>query len=157
MPKHSENPPPQPPTNDDRLLAAYLTDRDARCPICLYNLRGLTSPRCPECGHALRLTVGAVDPTSLAWITIVAVLWAAGGIGGVLIYFSIREGIPIHMFWAWWQFACFYAIMACAPLALLALFLRRPFQKLPKKTQWRIAGFVIIPVALFFIIPVLFS
>ena len=21
------------------------------CPLCLYNLRGLTEPRCPECGY----------------------------------------------------------------------------------------------------------
>ena len=24
------------------------------CPLCLYNLRGLTEPRCPECGHQFR-------------------------------------------------------------------------------------------------------
>src|ERR1700722_11740517 len=29
------------------------------CPACGYNLRGINSDRCPECGHA-------VDPTSLA-------------------------------------------------------------------------------------------
>jgi hypothetical protein len=27
-----------------------ITD-DAFCPLCNYNLRGLTEPRCPECGH----------------------------------------------------------------------------------------------------------
>jgi hypothetical protein len=27
-------------------------DSDVTCPLCDYNLRGLTEPRCPECGHA---------------------------------------------------------------------------------------------------------
>jgi hypothetical protein len=26
-------------------------DRDVPCPLCEYNLRGLTDPRCPECGY----------------------------------------------------------------------------------------------------------
>jgi hypothetical protein len=26
-------------------------DRELHCPLCTYNLRGLPSPRCPECGH----------------------------------------------------------------------------------------------------------
>src|SRR5262245_24135568 len=26
-------------------------ERDVPCPLCDYNLRGLTEPRCPECGH----------------------------------------------------------------------------------------------------------
>jgi hypothetical protein len=32
-------------------LARYLADRDAKCPRCAYNLRGLASDRCPECGE----------------------------------------------------------------------------------------------------------
>jgi hypothetical protein len=27
-------------------------DRDVSCPLCEYNLRGLTEPRCPECGYS---------------------------------------------------------------------------------------------------------
>lgn len=42
----------------DRLLE-FLRDRDAPCPVCGYNLRNLTAATCPECQHALELTVGA--------------------------------------------------------------------------------------------------
>src|SRR6185503_2909506 len=28
-----------------------LSSRDLHCPLCEYNLRGLTEPRCPECGY----------------------------------------------------------------------------------------------------------
>lgn len=46
------NPPPQ------RFITLYLSDRDACCPVCRYNLRGNTSDRCPECDWkiALRLS-----------------------------------------------------------------------------------------------------
>ncbi len=36
----------------DRLLA-FLATRDLACPGCGYNLRGLATPRCPECGRAI--------------------------------------------------------------------------------------------------------
>lgn len=41
----------------DRLLD-FLRDHDAPCPVCGYNLHKLTVPTCPECRHALELTVG---------------------------------------------------------------------------------------------------
>ncbi len=50
----------------DRLLLEYLVNNDAACPVCGYNVRGLTRPVCPECRHRLRLTVGATDVT-LRW------------------------------------------------------------------------------------------
>src|SRR4051812_9296702 len=34
---------------------------DVRCPLCDYNLRGLTDPRCPECGHRFDWAV-VTDP-----------------------------------------------------------------------------------------------
>lgn len=39
-------------------LLGFLRDHDAPCPVCGYNLRNLTVPTCPECQHALELTVG---------------------------------------------------------------------------------------------------
>jgi hypothetical protein len=41
------------PTDDK--LAEYLADNDAPCPVCEYNLRGLTTASCPECGRELTL------------------------------------------------------------------------------------------------------
>ena len=32
-------------------LASVLAAHELRCPMCGYNLRGLTEPRCPECGY----------------------------------------------------------------------------------------------------------
>ena len=41
----------------DPVLVGYLAGRDAPCPRCGYNLRGVESSRCPECGGALELTL----------------------------------------------------------------------------------------------------
>jgi hypothetical protein len=40
-------------------LRAYLAERDAPCPGCTYNLRGVTGDECPECGT--RIELGLVD------------------------------------------------------------------------------------------------
>ena len=49
----------QGPSPDSDLLQAYLAGRDAPCPVCGYNLRGLDSQKCPECGARLTLRIGA--------------------------------------------------------------------------------------------------
>mgnify|MGYP003397905371 CR=1 FL=1 len=41
------------------MLVDFLSDHDAPCPVCGYNLKALTRPVCPECKHDLVLTVGA--------------------------------------------------------------------------------------------------
>jgi len=50
------------PAPDDIVLIDWLKDRDAACPLCAYNIRGLTTPRCPECGQVLRLSVTLAEP-----------------------------------------------------------------------------------------------
>jgi hypothetical protein len=40
--------------NTDKLVS-YLSEQDAACPSCRYNLRGVRAAACPECGRALRL------------------------------------------------------------------------------------------------------
>lgn len=37
-----------------RLPPDWRLERDAPCPVCRYNLRGLHDPRCPECGSSFR-------------------------------------------------------------------------------------------------------
>jgi hypothetical protein len=63
------------------LLVRYVRDRDAQCPSCEYNLRGLREGVCPECGARLRLNVGQrwADPGSLVLVLVPSVL--AGGVG----------------------------------------------------------------------------
>jgi len=53
----------------EELLLDFLRDHDAACPVCGYNLRGLTRPVCPECRQDLVLTVG-VARLRLRWLLI---------------------------------------------------------------------------------------
>jgi hypothetical protein len=50
------------------MLLDFLREHDAACPVCGYNLRALTRPICPECGHELVLTVGAAARLRLGWL-----------------------------------------------------------------------------------------
>lgn len=49
------------------MLLDFLRENDAACPVCNYNLRALTRPVCPECGHELVLAVGTAR-LRLGWL-----------------------------------------------------------------------------------------
>ncbi len=60
------------------LLREFLSQRDAPCPGCGYNLRGLREPRCPECNQHLRVSVALVEPSLGLWLVAVLGLGAVG-------------------------------------------------------------------------------
>jgi hypothetical protein len=72
------------PTRAQELLLDFLRDNDAACPVCGYNLRGLTRPICPECRHDLVLHVG-VTKLRLAWLLIALVPGFFCGIAACLL------------------------------------------------------------------------
>jgi DNA-directed RNA polymerase subunit RPC12/RpoP len=51
------------------LLLRFVRDRDAHCPACGHNVRGLVKPVCPECGERLRLRVGR-ERLEIAWLLV---------------------------------------------------------------------------------------
>jgi hypothetical protein len=53
---------------DRELLQRFLANRDISCPVCAYNLRGLDSIACPECGAKIDLRVGSDDLKLGAWL-----------------------------------------------------------------------------------------
>lgn len=56
------------PDSERDFLAEYLAERDEPCPSCRYSLKGLQGSVCPECGQALTLRVGLVEPRLAAWV-----------------------------------------------------------------------------------------
>jgi hypothetical protein len=128
------------PASDDTFLIAWLFDRDAECPLCKYNLRGLTSPRCPECGEALRLGVSLVEPYLKAWMAVAAGLLLPAGVGLLFLIAVTREGWPPRApLWA--NIALAY-IIGCIPLSIASLARRRNFLRLSRPAQHTIAGIV---------------
>ena len=65
--------------DDEDLVQAYLRERDVLCPLCGYNLRNLTSPRCPECGERVELHIKLAEPKTAAWLA--GVLGLSAGLG----------------------------------------------------------------------------
>ena len=59
--------PPTTMRTKDIMLLEFLREHDAACPVCGYNVKAITRPICPECGHELVLTVGAAR-VRLGWL-----------------------------------------------------------------------------------------
>ena len=70
-----------------RLLQLFLADRDIPCPGCGYNLRGLTTDRCPECNQPLSLRVGLTEPRLGPWLA--AISGALSGAGACLVCLAL--------------------------------------------------------------------
>jgi hypothetical protein len=81
VPQPAQQSPPPPPSSEHAWLLEYLRDHDAVCPLCKYNLRGLTQPRCPECGRDVRLTVGLTEPHLRSLIIFLVALSLSAGCG----------------------------------------------------------------------------
>jgi hypothetical protein len=90
-------------------LRDFLTDHDAECPCCHYNLRGLQGEHCPECNQRLVLRVGLAEPPVRTYLAAVMALALGAGffglgsllIVGVSIYLSDwpprRQSWPIYL------------------------------------------------------------
>lgn len=126
-----------PPPSDTALLLEYLKHYDAFCPVCNYNLRNLTQPRCPECGRGLMISVGATEPYLVNWILLTISLGFAAGLGLVAAPTMIQIPFAIfhHPFGYFWASYCLGSI----PLCLLSVLFRRRFCRWPRTLQFTIA------------------
>ncbi len=81
------------PGRTETLLLDFLRDHDADCPVCGYNLRGLTRAVCPECRQTLALTVGAPH-LRLAWLFVAV---APGFFSGIAACFLCIPTIGMYV------------------------------------------------------------
>jgi hypothetical protein len=135
------------------MLTDYLAKYNASCPLCRYNLRGLTSGTCPECGNALMITVGLVEPFMSAWICTAATLCASAGIGAwflfMVIFFGLPRGGGVEGLLTHITIFCF---IGSIPFAGVAVWMRRKFMRLQRSTQWIFTGISIMAVLTMFIL-----
>lgn len=64
-------------------LAGALSRRDAHCPECGYNLRGLRSGRCPECGRDVEWSDMPGDERPMGWRVHLVDLTGVGTVVGI--------------------------------------------------------------------------
>lgn len=113
--------------DDATFMQAYLANRDEPCPVCGYNLRQLQNDSCPECGRALRLRVGSVEPR-LVWFLVTLVPWCLlTGMGVLFAIIVAKEGMPRHLDMGGQYHIILNLIVMPVPLLLLPL--RRLFCK----------------------------
>jgi hypothetical protein len=122
-------------------LAEFLRERDAACPLCAYNLRGLASERCPECGREVRLSVGLADPYVRAWVAALASVGAGAGIGILMAVILLRQGWPPSQLWL--LHASLVYFLACIPALGVLLVTRRAFLRRSRTAQRRIAAWAV--------------
>ncbi len=127
---------PSPPLSRDEHLLAFVREHEARCPLCDYNLRGLSRPTCPECGQELKLDVRLAEPYLAAWVTLVVALSLAAGPGAMFILMSVMHGPPGG---PWYRVLIMPYAVAAIPLLIVALFARRRVCRLPRPAQWLLA------------------
>jgi hypothetical protein len=97
-------------TQAGSLLKQYLAERDVSCPVCGYNLRGLDSQHCPECGMRLEVRIGASDLRLGAWL---AVLLSVGlPCGFFLILLAVL--VVLSLYYEEWPPAAFIFPLAAA-------------------------------------------
>jgi hypothetical protein len=135
-------------SRDAERLTDFLRDRDAECPQCGYNLRNLTSPRCPECGQALQLSVTLVEPYLRAWITLLVAMCAGTGLGVLWIILLPQHGRPPDV-----PFVGMLMHLTSIPLVPVLVVKRRWFLRMQRPSQWRwaVVGIVWFAVSIVFI------
>jgi hypothetical protein len=79
---------------DTDLLHQFLKDHDAPCPECRYNLRNLTTDRCPECGTPVTLTVGQASEFSWLWLGFLIPFFLLNGTALIFIVAHFVYGTP---------------------------------------------------------------
>ena len=118
----------------DPLLLEYVRDRDVACPVCGYNVRNLTTPRCPECGEQLALHLAPVEPKLGLWLAMLVPLLLGAGLGLLFIILWSFKGSPSRR-----EMPVIVSFILCVPLAAVAIATRRRFMRLGRGVRISLA------------------
>lgn len=132
-------------TDDAAALLSWLATRDAHCPVCGYNVRGIPEARCPECAAPLQLHVWSENAGIGPWLLAIVSFSLAAGFDGVVTTMLVGACVvdpPPPPAWGWvatllGSFAILSAL--CLGGVLLLATRRRRFWRLPRRRQWTAA------------------
>jgi len=132
------------PSSDRELLRAYLADRDAACPVCGYNLRGLDSQKCPECGATLDWRALSAGLKRGPWLAALISIGLALGLMLTVSVAGIRANLVVPPWGRAWGPVVIHG--GGAVLYALALFTiiwkRRRFWWIGRANQVRLAAVI---------------
>ncbi len=139
--------PDAPPTSprdlpgEDAILILYIRERGGDCPSCDYDLAGLSTSTCPECGERLVLRVGLAEPRLACFITGLVGFGTGLGFCTILFFYFIWMVVSARSFSP--------NLTDCVPLLMGTLVLgvllagwigfRRRLGRLQRSTRWGIA------------------
>ena len=129
------------PEHADPMVTAWLAERDAACPVCDYNLRGVELPVCPECASPLQLAVASPGAVHGPWVFAIVSLAMGLGFDAVMVvlfvslrlYFGPTPGPFLLIFVS--VFLCL-AVACASPMVWTIRTRRRWFQR-ARSSQWR--------------------
>lgn len=103
----------------DRALRLFLAQTDIACRSCGYNLRALTSDRCPECGMKLKLCLETTRVRLGLWV-VCCILASVPAIGGVALigWTAVKVDWSAALLASW-------GVVLLIPVAFSMLALRR--------------------------------
>jgi hypothetical protein len=124
---------------DGDILRAFLATHDANCPQCAYQLRGVESEKCPECGRTIELQVQPAAPRMAPWLFALIftsifggfhwIMLIAFGVSGLLYYGSLSVILSDSVLY----------LIGSIPYAItlpLLIARRRAFQRRTIRRQW---------------------
>lgn len=124
----------------DQRLVEWLAENEECCPVCNYALGGLHEARCPECGVALRLTVGSPQarfgPWILALVSFALALGFDAVISIVMAGLFVRFGAPPTPEPMWILTAFAVLALACAVGLLRTIRCRVRWMRMTPTHQW---------------------
>jgi hypothetical protein len=148
-------------SGDAALLRQFLATRDVPCPVCGYNLRGNSSPKCSECGARLDVRVGSTDLRITPWL--VALIGTVLPMGAAS-FWALLMLVMIRQFqnpqWTTTLGALLGSILVNVAIVHFLIQRRRTFWKRAPRRQWRIVAIILgVDAAIFisaFLLPSLF-
>ena len=137
-------------------LVRWLAERNADCPVCGYNVRGLRTPQCPECAAPLELALRSPNQRIGPWALAMVSLSAAAGFDLVLtacfVVICVLHGpAPIDIIL---RVAVLTVLgIVCVGVMATLVSRRKRWMRLPVRIQWRwgwvILAAVVTPHALY--------
>lgn len=137
------------PTPEIEILRRLVAGSDYTCPVCSYELRGLSSPVCPECGARLSVAVGSDHLRLGPWLTmLLSVAIPLGFFAGFLVITTLmmmllgRSNTNEREMMA----GCFVSGLVFTGLLIVVVRVRRALARRERRRQWLIA-LLLSPVA----------